>query len=160
VRSAAGDRLLLVRFEPGDDVCGGLREAFATTEATAAVVTAVVGSVRHVRYLMAALDLDGRPSYSAEQTRSGAIEIGAAQGHLASSRDNVQAELHLHGLFVDDHGRAFGGHVLQADVLVTVEVALLLSYNLGWIRDHVVVEGSDPLPVLHPHQPRSGERTR
>ena len=149
MKTAAGTGLVLVRFEAGEDIVAGLLMAFDQLSADAASVTGMVGSLQRVEYATAVCDTRGRPGYSPSVVRNGPIEIGSAQGQLG--RDSAgQPELHLHGVFVTSDGAVFGGHVIAANVLVTVEVALIPDRDVGWSRDYVRVKGSDPLPVLQP----------
>lgn len=149
MKTASGTGLVLVRFEAGEDVFAGLLMVFDDLRADAASVSGMVGSLQRVEYATAVCDPRGRPGYSRSVIRNGPIEIGSAQGQLGRNQAG-RPELHLHGVFFTDVGTVFGGHVVEAEVLVTVEVALIPDRDVGWSRDYVQVEGSDPLPVLQP----------
>lgn len=149
MKVAVGAELVLVRLEPAEELCRSLLEAFAGLGAPAATVTGMVGSVRRLVYTTATCAA-GNPAYGPPRTATGPIEIGAAQGQLGREPDG-DSQLHLHGVFAAEDGSTFGGHVLEAEVLITVELALLLSHGVGWRREYVRIRGSDPLPVLEPH---------
>jgi predicted DNA-binding protein with PD1-like motif len=130
-RETEGVRAISVRFRAGDDVCGGLAEIVAAEGAHGAVVVSAVGSLSEVSYVLATLGEDGRTAYTDELRVEGTIELLGLQGHFGRTESGEPA-YHLHGSFGLEDGEIFGGHVLGARVLVTLEATLLVGPGAEW----------------------------
>ena len=118
---AEATRFLALRLSPGDDLRGGIEEAFAASGASAGFVAACIGSLS-----VAALRHAGRDEGT---VTTGIYEVVGLSGTL--SPDGA----HFHAALSDEDGRMTGGHVLPGCVVrTTAEVVLALTEAASFTR--------------------------
>lgn len=142
-------QLALVRLGPGESVLDQLLEAYVQTDQQHSVIASAIGSLRSIGYALATMDPSGVPGRGERIGLEGALEIGSLQGHLGRD-DAGQPAIHVHGTVFDATGRCIGGHIFDARVMITMEVALLGAPAMAWRRYHEAVEGSPPMPLFAP----------
>ncbi len=147
-----GSSSALVHLEPGEVLHEALCQVFEATGRRFPIVATCIGSLCYLDYGLAACDDKGIVGPGLRFTRvDDAIEIGGIQGHIGVDASQKPSP-HLHGVMFGREGECFGGHIFEARVLITVEMALIGETDIGWQRVHEPVLGSPPLPLLKPVQ--------
>jgi predicted DNA-binding protein with PD1-like motif len=145
--------LKFVRIGTAEDFFPRLLEEFESTGAPGAALVAAVGSFSSVTYGRGFVDDQGRLDME-QVVVEDLLETGGLSGHLGYDTAGKPI-CHIHGLFVREDGRAFGGHMFAAKVMLTLEVTLLLPRSTGWqmaFEDpEPIVPMAIPRKVFRPH---------
>lgn len=138
-----------VRVQPGEDLLEVLYLAVQQAGATSAALASTAGSLEYLRYGVVSIADDGVPRYTQVVTLNDAIEVTGLQGHVGTNADNSPT-CHLHGTFGLPDGSVVAGHVYEARALVTVEMTLIGSRDVGWMRSEESYLGDHIMPILLP----------
>ena len=142
--------MTLLRLEPGEEIVSCLLEQLDEFGAPGAAVVSAIGSLTWVEYALAEILEDGNVGYSEPHLEAtGTIELAALQGHLGRELDGTPT-LHLHGVFGLADGTVLAGHLFGAKVLITLEIALMVSHDAGWQRGFHQGVGTRKLPIFKP----------
>ncbi|MCX6791001.1 MAG: DNA-binding protein [Candidatus Gribaldobacteria bacterium] len=118
MESREQDNLIMARFFPEDDVLGGLKELALKYQIKAGVILSGIGQVKDVELGFFKAKGDYAP-----QTFKGNYELLSLSGNILEQLGKY--EFHLHSVLGDAEKKVIGGHLLKAQVSVTLEVALL-----------------------------------
>ena len=115
--SAHNDDCLVVRLKAGENVAKNILEACRKHGVFAGFVTSGIGMLKDPEfgYFVA------KGEY-ASRVFDGRFECLSLQGNIAMHDGELMA--HLHGICADEEFRAFGGHVVNATVGLTLEVLI------------------------------------
>lgn len=119
-------RTISVKLGADEDVPTALVETVEAERAPGAAVASAAGSLAALVYVLVEIGPDGRPAYSEPRRHDGTIELLALGGHIGRD-DRGRPGFHLHGAFGLPSGKVVGGHLLEARVLVTLEVTLVVG---------------------------------
>lgn len=108
---------LLVRLDPGDEVCAALMEVARQEEIELAMVQGL-GAVKRV--VMGVYNVTTQ-QYKAN-TMEGVFEMLSLTGTLDTMRGEGYS--HFHIVVGDEQGHAFGGHLNEAVVSATAEIVI------------------------------------
>ena len=108
---------LVMRLDPGDEICESIMQASRDEGITLAAVSGMgaVGSMTVGVY-----DLSKKEYF--KNTFTGALEIVSLTGNVSTM--NGETYLHLHMSAGDDKGQVFGGHLNSSVISGTGEIIL------------------------------------
>ncbi|MED3786673.1 DUF296 domain-containing protein [Peribacillus frigoritolerans] len=117
----------------GTDLMEGIIQEYEKYNIQSGMVTCI-GSLSRATYVYIQNDLDGL-SYSKAIRKEGPIEILNATGFLCDKGNGV-TDFHLHGIFGDQKGSIFGGHILPGEnpTLITVEFNIQVGKGIEAVR--------------------------
>jgi predicted DNA-binding protein with PD1-like motif len=113
------ERLLLLRFDKGENVLERLSDFFHEEQLTAALFTAI-GAAAEVT--LAYYDLVEKAYVDHELKED--LEIVSVTGNIG--RMNEKPIIHAHGIFADRELQTYGGHIKKLIVSATCEVTLTI----------------------------------
>ena len=122
IKGKAGTEMILVRFDPGEDLLEGLKSLIRAEGIKAGVVLSGIGCLSQCRFHQCnggePPDLTARRQDYVELT--GTWELASLQGIIADG------ELHLH-MTVGEKDRTYAGHVEKGNIVFTLaEVSILV----------------------------------
>jgi len=123
------DSIYLVRLEKGDKVISSLTSLANELEINSAVITGI-GAVKdpHIGYFVV------KQKRYIEKRYEGNFELLSMKGNIAVKEGKPFC--HIHVMFSDAEFKAFGGHLLEMVVTVTMEIVIIpLKINLERTRD-------------------------
>ena len=119
------EKLIVARFNAGDDLLESIKEVVHEHEVKAGMLT-VIGAVDQARYGFYHPQKKAYTNLSWEPTAgsSPALEIVSCMGNVALLDDNIV--VHAHITFTGEKGEIMGGHLLEGcRVNPTAELTLL-----------------------------------
>lgn len=113
------ERLLLLRFDKGENVLERLSDFFHEEQLTAALFTAIGASAE---VTLSYYDLAKK--HYIDQELQEDLEIVSVTGNIG--RMNEKPIIHAHGVFANRQLQTFGGHIKKIIVSATCEVTLTI----------------------------------
>ena len=123
--------LIAIRLDPGDDVYNAILNHCRTHHIRSGVLYALHGSLRRAEYCTVSPrpDLPTQYGYTEPLVHDDICELLSGSGTVTHEEDGT-INLHIHCVFSDRTGRAFGGHLVPGN-----QVLLVTEVVLGVVRD-------------------------
>lgn len=118
----------------GTDLMEGIMYEYEKYNLQSGLVTCI-GSLSQAGYIYIQEDKSGNWSYSDEKIVREPIEVLNGTGFLCRDESGT-TDFHLHGLFSNQNGGVFGGHLLpgQNPTLITIEFTIQTGKDIKAIR--------------------------
>lgn len=151
VASGKMKRTIAFRLRPGTDVMEAITGVCEQEGIKNGVIVSCLGSLRSA----VVFNPEPKPNakigfgYGDPIEFKGPIELVSATGMICHG-DDGKVLLHVHASLSDQHGNAFGGHLIPGNkVLITVDVIINEIEGIDMVRKY---DDETEIPIFHPDQ--------
>ena len=142
MKSIEKDNLIIIYLEPNEHILTSLEKISQQYKITTGIILSGIGQIRNpiIGYFKHKGDY-------LKKTFEGDYELLLLTGNIIYSHSTYQS--HIHVIFGDEEKKTYGGHLLDGQVSITNEIALLSS-QISLERTY-----SEETGLMHLHIPKT-----